>query len=385
MTSASARQVKSILWKEVRKQHSRAKFPIGGVCALDPETGLQLPDGREILGFSTNEPEKMAGVSGKNLLFIIDEASGVPEEIFEAIEGNRAGGAKVALFSNPTRTVGTFYDAFHSKSEFWHRLHISSEDSPNVTEGRSVVPGLATLDWVNEKRDEWGEESPLYNVRVRGNFPRQGQNVVISLDLIEAALEREPENDDGQLRVGVDVARFGDDESVIQVVRGKVARMPVARGGLDGPQLAGLVREVVRAERRGDEPVTVNIDGIGVGASAYDALKDDADLTVNSINVSESATDELYALLRDQLWHAARDWLKDGGVLPDDGKLHGELVAPSYSFDARGRIKVEGKDSIKKKLRRSPDRADALSLAVYTAPEAPAYEPARSAGRWSRS
>ncbi len=115
------------------------------------DAGLQMADGREIVGFSTDSPERMSGISGANLLFILDEASGIPEPIFEAVEGNRAGGAKVIMFSNPTSTSGTFYEAFHRKRNFWHTIHISAEESPNVTGGQISIPGLATAEWVEEK------------------------------------------------------------------------------------------------------------------------------------------------------------------------------------------------------------------------------------------
>ena len=112
LSSASARQVKTILWREVKALHRRAvargyDLP---APALDPETGVRWEDGREILGFTARDPEKMAGVSGAHLLFLLDEASGISPEIFEAIEGNRAGGARIALASNPTQQSGEFFD-----------------------------------------------------------------------------------------------------------------------------------------------------------------------------------------------------------------------------------------------------------------------------------
>jgi hypothetical protein len=108
MTSASARQVKKILWREVRAFWRRAAargYDLGPEPALDPETGVQWDDGREIFGFTSRDPEKAAGVSGAHLLFLLDEASGISEEIFEAIEGNRAGGARIVLASHPRQVL----------------------------------------------------------------------------------------------------------------------------------------------------------------------------------------------------------------------------------------------------------------------------------------
>lgn len=374
MTSASGRQVKTILWRELRALYRVAKKQIGGVLNKDPNTGLIWDDGREILGFSTDEPEKMAGVSGAHVLFIVDEASGVDEGIFDAIEGNRAGGARLVMFSNPTRTSGTFFDAFHSKRQFWHGIKVSSEEAAKVT---PAIPGLATQAWVDEKRKDWGPESPIYKVRAEGEFPTQGERAVIALAAVDASRLRYDEREDaatGTLEYGLDVARFGDDETVLMGRRGRHAYPAVVIPGNDGPITAGLVLEAVAKQRVGEEPVKIKVDVIGVGASVYDALKLTAPpgVKIIAINVAEKATnDEKYRLLRDQLWFAARDWLDEGGEIPDDGKLEAELLAPEYSFDARGRYVVEPKDQTKKKLGRSPDRADALALSVYDPPPVP--------------
>lgn len=373
MTSSSARQVRTILWRELRRLYRPVRERIGGELHKVPDAGLVWDDGREILGFSTDEPEKMAGVSGAHVLFIVDEASGVPEEIFEAIEGNRAGGARLVLFSNPTRTSGTFFDAFNSKRQFWRGLKVSSEEAAAVT---PPIPGLATRAWVQEKAEEWGRESPIFQVRCGGNFPEQGECAVIALAAVEAARERHDAREtdaNGTLDVGVDVARFGDDETVVALRRGAHAfpLRTIVNG--DGPDTAGRVLEAVAKARRGDEPVRINVDVIGVGASVFDALWRTAPkgIEVVAVNVAENATsrgpdgEEKYARLRDQLWFSLRDWLREGGELPDDGKLEAELLAPEYAFDSRGRYVVESKDETKKKLGRSPDRADALALAVY--------------------
>lgn len=369
MTSSSGRQVKSILWKELRRVYNGARFPIGGTLFKVPDAGLQFDDGREIVGFSTNEPEKMAGFSGPDILFIIDEASGVPEDIFEAIEGNRAGGADVVMFSNPTQTSGTFYDAFHGKQDLWRTIALSSEQTPNVQTGRIIVPGLATREWVDEKRVEWGEDSPIYGVRVKGDFPKQGSNAVVALTHLTAAQDRHADaSPAGDLEIGVDPSRYGEDEAGIAARRGSYLYPLRCYLGLDGIQLASRVVEMARELMApGQRRVRVKVDVIGVGASCADQLKHHADLIeLVEVNVANRSDDpERYHALRDQLWFAVSDWLKDGGTLPADDRLASELVAPLYKFDAQGRYQVESKDDTKKRLKRSPNRADAVCLAVY--------------------
>jgi hypothetical protein len=454
MTSSSGRQVRAILWKELRRVYHGARYKIGGKLHKVPDAGLQFDDGREIVGFATKEPEKMAGFSGPDILFIVDEASGVPELIFDAIEGNRAGGASIVLFSNPTQTSGTFYEAFTRKRHLWHTLTVSSEETPNVEQGTIVVPGLASLEWIEEKRLDWGVESPIYQVRVLGNFPLQGSNAVVNLALVEASQrrwwDRLPDPDDldephdpresheqtggeppphrvtsptqaspseglprkahnpgrpgsrtsnapggapgagtplppgppaldehalrqlGPLEFGVDPARFGEDNSVIAPRRGKRIFELRAFTGLDGVQLAG---EVVRALREmrlpGEALPRVKVDVVGLGASCADQLRHHRgpdgrpELILIEVNSAENATNETCHRLRDQLWFGITDWLKEGGELPPDDKLARDLVAPTYGFDTQSRYLVEPKRETKKRLGNSPDRADAVALAIF--------------------
>lgn len=410
LTSATARQIRFILWRELRsmcqsvvgieaeeftperslngapfwtaddiqdlKQEKQLGELLGADLYDDPGTGLRFPNGSEIFGFSTNQPENMAGISGADILFIIDEASGVPESIFEAIEGNRAGGAKLLLLSNPTRTSGTFFEAFHAKRQFWGEglIHVSSEESPNVT-GEASIPGLATAAWVDEKRAEWGEDSVLFQVRVRGNFPSADARAVITLDTVDAARERYATTEaDGPLSLGLDPAYTGD-ASALAAVRGHWAAPLMTWHGLDSLQLAHAIQLHLPNLRRGTEPTQINVEVNGLGYGVYSALcaLKIPNVKVNAINVSNSPTitpkaDEPgYANLRAQLWFGLADWIKDGAI-PHDSLLESDLVAPLWETDLRGRTKIEPKDAIRAKLGRSPDRGDALALAVYRAP-----------------
>lgn len=373
-TSASARQVRTVLWRELRTLYNSAAYSLGGDLHDVPDLGLQFADGREIVGFSTDDPERFGGISGRNLLFIVDESSGVPEPIFEAMEGNRAGGGRIVLLGNPTRTSGTFYDAFHSKRMLFKTIHVSSADTPNAVSGQTLIPGLATKGWVEEKKVEWGEQSPMYQVRVAGNFAAESENAVIGLALVETAARAYTDAPaEGVLNIGVDVARYGDDESVIRPRRGLKALPQVIVTKQDGPFVAGKVLEVVGQHAVPGEKPRVKVDVIGVGASVVDSLKGNESVETIPVNVAEAPTSQPdvgpgYSQLRDQLWFGLRDWFRAGGAVDEDSKLEAELVAPTYGFDNRNRIKVEPKDRMKARLGRSPDRAEALMLSVYEAP-----------------
>jgi len=375
MTSGSNQQVRIVLWREVRALHAKAKVPLGGDLHLSPSIGLQYPDGREIIAFTTDKPDQFSGISGEHVLFLVDEAQIVDPPLFEVIEGNLAGGGRIVLFGNPTQSSGTFYDAFHTKRAAWHLIHISSEESPNVVTGTMQIPGLATREWVAERLDEWGEMSPMFQVRVRGEFPSQSENAIIGLLDVEQASNAEvydTTSSDGPLVVGVDVARFGSDDSVIWPVRGKKALSPTVIHGQDTIQVAGKTLEVVRALRSDydENRPLVQVDVIGVGAGVYDQLAQAEDIDAVAVNVSEAPRDpDHYANRRAEAWFSMAQWLREGGVIPQDPRLEAELVAPTYKFDLRGRYVVEPKEAIKARLGRSPDRAEALMLAVAPAPE----------------
>lgn len=367
MTAPTGRQIKGILWREVRRLYYKARKSLGGELSRDPGTGFRFNDGRELVGFATNEPERMSGYSGAELFYIIDEASGIDEAIFEAIQGNRAGGAKFLMTSNPTQVSGTFYDAFTAKKALYAAHHISCYDSPNVKAGKIVIPGLATLPWIHERQEDWGGEgSPIFDVRVLGNFPQEAWNTIIPLLLMEKARQNwtgEPVSQ--PLTLGVDVGRYGDDESIVFPVRGFTAYPCRSFRQLDGPQLAGKVLEVAFELKRPGEVPRVNIDVSGVGSSPYDDLKRAKGIIVRPVNSAENAIrkDEYYNR-RTELLFDLRDWLKEGGTIPADPKLEAEMVSAKYDFDRHARPQAEPKDEIKKRLGRSPDRADALALAV---------------------
>jgi phage terminase large subunit len=370
-TAPAARQVRDVDYREVALLHRRARMPLGGDVNETPWNGIKWPDGREIIGFATDQPERMAGLAGPEMLFIVDEASGVDEGIFEALRGNLAGGGHALLIGNPTRVSGFFHGAFKAGS-VWRGLHISSEESPNIT-GEAEIPGLATRDWLDEMRAEYGESSPVYQVRVKGDFPTAAADGVFSLGLVDAAKERwlsMPSSGPsfqalGPLTIGCDPARFGDDETAVVVRRGNVALRPVTFRGQDTQQVAAHVLSLVEEYRAKDEKAIVRVDVIGIGSGVADALKRAPNVAVEEINASASPESSTFARTRDELWFTARDWLKGGGCLPPDAKLEAELLAPRYAFTPSQRIQVESKDAIKARLKRSPDRADAFCLAVY--------------------
>lgn len=375
ISSASFDQVKKALWREIRGLVRKSKAyqeVLEKDPSLDPSTGLTLKNGNQTFGFSTTEPERAAGVSSPHILYLLDEASGIEDNIFEAMEGNMAGGAKIFIASQGTKTTGEFYKAFTKYSKQWHCIRLSSYDSPNVT-GEMKIPGLAVKEWIEEKLDMWGSDSIAFKVRVLGEFPGEGENTVVSRDVVDSALERwEDTAAIGTLSLGVDVARFGDDESIIYAVRGQHAHKPITMRNRDGNYVARAIIEAVRKHRKGsDKRVEVRIDEVGLGSSPVDALRNldatkELGIVVMPLHVQSAASDvDNYHNLGSEMAFQLADWLKGGGAIPDDPNLVEELVSNTYDLDAKGRRRVASKKDIKKLIKRSPDRRNALEMAIY--------------------
>lgn len=399
MTSTTSRQVDQILWRELRMVRARS-----GRCVeckeADPE-GLRIPrpcphstliegeqgelartglkalnDFREVVGFTAREAEAVAGISGRHLLYIVDEASGVPDEIFEAIEGNRAGGAKLLLLGNPTKNTGEFFRAFHSKKHLYHCIRISSEETPNVVQGRVVIPGLATRAWIDEKREEWGEDSALYKVRVKGEHALEEEGRMFNLHMITESEQRwEITPPAGRLYIGVDPA--GDsgkgDESGFCVRRGlKMLALRVKLGMTAEQHVTYLVHTMVEFRLPREIPVLVVDQNGPIGYKLVRLLNDYLDQYPNSfelvpIDSSRKAVRQpkVYKRVRDELAVNLRAWMRDGGALLEDVKLEAELHALELNQNADGFYRLISKDELLKILGRSPDRYDAVALAVW--------------------
>jgi hypothetical protein len=186
-------------------KRSRIKYPTVS------QTELKLGPGNYAIGLSTNEGVRFQGFHGDHILIVLDEAPGVLPEIWEAIEGIRAGGdVRVLALGNPTIASGPFYDAFTANRDLWRTFTISAFDTPNLA-GLTLPdvlalheveldiapnPYLVTRRWVREKWSEWGEDNALWQARVLGEFPVQSDNALISLAWLEAAARR-PAQDDG--------------------------------------------------------------------------------------------------------------------------------------------------------------------------------------------
>ncbi|MFZ9767187.1 MAG: terminase large subunit domain-containing protein [Candidatus Limnocylindrus sp.] len=300
------------------------------------------------------QPEALQGVHSDHVMLVADEASGVPEAVFEAAAGSMSGhNAVTILLGNPVRGNGFFFDTHHKLREEWKTMRVSCVDSPRVSEA-----------YVNEMKSRYGDESNAFRVRVLGEFPKSDDDTIISLELVEAALHRDVEPSDVELPIwGVDVARFGNDTSALCKRRGNVVTELRTWKGLDLMQLVGAVMAEWESTPNQSRPSEILVDSIGLGSGVVDRLRE-LNLPVRGINVSESpALGGQFLNLRAELWHKAKAWLEERDCrVPKDERLIAELTAPRYAFTSSGKIKIESKDEMKKRGLASPDVADAFCL-----------------------
>ena len=299
------------------------------------------------------KPDALQGVHAEHVLLICDEASGVPEQVYEAAGGSMsAHHATMVLAGNPVRSTGYFYDTFHKLAERWNTFHVSCEDTPRVSN-----------EYIEECRLRYGEESNTYRVRVLGKFPRGDDDTVIPQELISAAISRDVEPTKfGPTVWGVDVARFGADSSALCKRKGNAITEPVRLWrNLDTMQLTGAIK--AEYDSTPDKPTEIFVDAIGLGAGVVDRLRE-LELPAYAINVSESpALGQHYLNLRAELWYKAKGWLEGRDVrLPGDDRLKTELATVRYNYTSSGRVKIESKADLKKRGVASPDSADAFVL-----------------------
>jgi hypothetical protein len=362
VTAPTMHQLEDVLWPEVAKWLAVSRF-----ADLMEWTKTRLSiRGYEETWFATprtaNKADNLAGFHAEHLLFVVDEASGMAQEIMEVVEGAMTNdGARLLLEGNPTQTSGTFHAAFHRDRALFRTFTFSSANSPRVSPA-----------YVERMARKYGADSNVYRVRVLGEFPRGGADDFIPLSLAESAVNRElPLNRTQPWAIGVDPARFGDDESVLAPACGRWVDPLRGFQGLDGPRLAGEVALLVKDIRRGGYAgkITVRVDETGIGASVYDQLALEADalgIDLVAVNFGGKGDEDHYNTAA-ALWGEMKRLLPELH-LPDDDDLVAQLSCRKYGLTPDGKIRLEEKTAMKKRGISSPDRADAVALALCDPP-----------------
>ncbi len=372
VTANTDTQLRSKTWPELSKWHRlcivREWFKLTATRLHSSIPGRENTWRIDIIPWSEHNHEAFAGLhnQGKRIILIFDEASAIPDKIWEVAEGALTDADTEILwcvFGNPTRNVGRFRECW---GRFQHRWDTVEVDSRRV-EGTN----LKQLEqWVHD----YGEDSDFVRVRVRGMFPRASDLQFISTEIVEQAMKRElPEMAlDDPLVLGVDIARGGDDRNVLFWRRGRCARKmhnipdPIVIAGEETRntmRFVALVTDLIDKT----QPDAVFMDGTGVGGPLIDRIRQ-LRFAVHEVQFGGRAPDRRCKNMRAYMWMRMRDWLGGGGVvLPDWPELERDLCGPEYAHDTQDRLVLEPKERMKERGLASPDLGDALAL-TFAAP-----------------
>ncbi len=365
-TATTWSQVENLLWSEIRKIHAQAPFRLG---PSPLQTKMEIEPGWYALGMSTKNPSSFQGTHAGRQLIVFDEAQGISPAIYEVAETMMSShGSRWLAIGNPISPTGKYHEAFQRQRE-WNCITLSCLDHPNVREGKLVYPDAVTREWVEEKRRVWGEVSPLWQVKVLGEFPQDADNVLVSVGVLEAA--QDATVDVEERHIGLDVARFGGDENVCVFVRNRRVEAIRSWRGQDLMQTVGQLRAL--GTQWGVEPRNWHIDVIGVGAGVVDRLKEQG-LRVDGVTASSAPRRDWRKLTgttkfrnrRAELYWVVRELIsrKELAIPREHEDIWHELSSIRFSYDSQERVQIEAKEDLKKRIGRSPDHADALALAM---------------------
>ncbi len=321
---------------------------------------------------SANAEQQSAALSGLHadyVMAVIDESSEVPQAVMATVEAILSSCIEGHLVQagNPTRLDGPLYRACTTDRALWAVVQITGDpDNPK----RST---RISLDWAKQQIATYGRENPWVMVNVLGEFPPSSINALLGVEEVTAAMQRHLTKDVynwAQKRLGVDVARFGDDRTVIFPRQGLAAFKPVVMRNARTTDIAARVAQAIYdwGGKSGEEVLTFVDDTGHWGHGVIDNLLT-AGLPAIPVIYSDPAINPRYRNRRAEFWMLMAEWVKAGGALPDIPELIGELITPTYTFN-NGKFQLEEKDQIKARLGRSPDLGDALAQ-TFAMPDMP--------------
>jgi hypothetical protein len=305
---------------------------------------------------AAQQANTLAGLHEDHTIVLIDEAGDIPPGVASAADASLSTGIvnRIAMTGNPTRLDGALYDCLVKNAQYWKVITITGDpDDPKRSTRLNV-------DWVREQIRIWGRDHDWTKVNILGQFPAVASDKLLGLEEVERAMGRHlPENEYmyAPLIMGVDVARYGDDRSVLVLRQGKATFPWRIFRNMD---LMTLSSEIA-AEIEEKQPMAVFVDETGIGSGVVDRLRQ-LGANVVGINFGQRPRDGRYQDKRSEMWWEMAQWVKDGGALPRDTDLQTELLGPTYSFGATNKLKLESKTDLKSRGLASPDIADALAL-----------------------
>lgn len=360
-TAPTYKQVHAVLWEEIRKQHRKGDLP-GTVLQTD-----EWKIGDILVGMgrkpADHDEHGFQGIHRRYVLVILDEACGIPPALWNAVEAITTNeDCRILAIGNPDDPNSEFGNVCKPGSG-WNVLQISSFDTPNFT-GEAVPdelrPLLPSVPWVEDAEKRWGKDSPVYQSKVMGEFPETSENTLIHSGWIKAAQDRELEL--GYPRsLGIDVARFGTDQSIACLREGGRVRILDSWSKTATTETTGRVIQHARANMIDD----VRVDGVGVGGGVVDQLVENGHDVID-MQAGQAAHDPVrFKNARAEwYWHLRRMFENgEADIDPNDDDLAAQLGSIRFEYTSKGQIKIESKDDMKARGLPSPDRADAVMLA----------------------
>lgn len=375
--------LKDNLWVELAKWQNLSPYLSGAFTWT--QTRIFANDHKETWFLSARSFPKTAdsetlgktlsGIHSKYVLFLIDESGDIPTQIGKAAEQAvgetvaRGGFVKILQAGNPISLDGMLYAASMSKN--WHVIRITGDP-----DDKNRSPRI-DINWARQQIEEYGIDDPWVASYILGHFPESSLNSLLTVQQVEEAMNKHVSLEQygySQKRLGVDVARGGMDSTIIFPRQGLASFKYTRMRGADGPQVAA---RIMAAKAKWSSELELIDDTGGFGSSVIDSLRL-AGQTPLGIHFSSKATDNRYYNKRSEMWLEMAEWVKRGGSLPQCNQLKKELTSVQY-FLKNGKLALEEKDQVKKRLGFSPDIADALSLTF-----AIKDQPARDKYEWLR-
>lgn len=367
-TAPSYAQVHAILWEEIRAAAKTAKArndPLPGKVFLSDE--WKLDDGT-LVGWGRKPADAdehgFHGIHRRYVLALLDEACGVPAQLWTAVEAITTGKhCRILAIGNPDDPA-TEFGSVCKPGSGWNTIRVSAFDCPNFTDEPfpdSLRDLMLDPDWVEDKKRRWGEESPRYVAKVLGDFPDIGEDILFPPSMIIAAQERSLAPGNHSI-LGVDVARFGSDRTIFALAQWPKVRIVGDHGKQDTMETTGRAIAAVREYAVNE----IRVDGVGVGGGVVDRLVEQGHNVVDMQAGASAIDSEHFANARAEWFWGLRERFEagDADIDPDDDELAAQLGSLKYKYTSRGQVLIESKDDIRKRKLPSPDKADAIMLAA---------------------
>lgn len=374
--SITADNLRDNLWAELAKWQNASPFLLKAftwqkerIFANDhPETWFLSAKGWSKSADTETIGRTLSGMHSRFPFYLVDESGDMPPNMIKSAEQGLTSceDGLIITAGNTTSQTGLLYEVTTRAREHWDVVSITADpDDPKRTPRVDIA-------WAREQIRLYGRDNPWVMAYILGLFPPGSINALLGVDEVEAAMNRHPRIEEygfAQKRLGIDVARFGDDRTVIFPRQGIVAFIPdVMRHARDSAVSVNIASRVMVKKQEWGSEMEFFDDSVGWAHGAIDVMRA-AGFSPYPVNYGSPSPDPRYFNLRSYMWMKMADWVKAGGSLPNLPEMVGELTQPTYFFQD-GKLRVEEKDQIKKRLGKSPDLADALAE-TFVVPDQP--------------